>query len=134
MRGQVVVGVLHVPQVVRQDETPGHVGPQHVVVLFGGVDAPPARHAQDVQNAVSGKIQEFYSLAEKFINLIGTANLSNELKVGTFLSYKEDDKKYDPVLFMRTFMFLCNEYKDTITERLLHRYKSYLLVMVWRRR
>ena len=64
---------------------------------------------QDVQNAVSGKIQEFYSLAEKFINLIGTANLSNELKVGIFLSYKEDDKKYDPVLFMRTFMFLCND-------------------------
>ena len=49
----------------------------------------------------------------------------------------QNDKKLTDsfkIISLYIFMFLCNEYKDTITERLLHRYKSYLLVMVWRRR
>ena len=50
MGGQVVVGILEVPQVIGDDEQPGHVRPEHVVVLFGRVDAPPARHAEDVQD------------------------------------------------------------------------------------
>lgn len=64
----------------------------------------------DIQTAITCKIRDFYTLCEKFITLIGNANLSNELKICTLLSTKDNDEKYDPVLFMRTFMFLCNDY------------------------
>lgn len=51
MGGQAVVGVLKVPKVIGQDVAPGHVGPQHVLLVLGGVDAPPGGHAEDVDDA-----------------------------------------------------------------------------------
>lgn len=51
MGGQVEIGVFKVPQVVGQDVQPDHIRPKHILLLFGGIDPPPARHAQDVHNA-----------------------------------------------------------------------------------
>ena len=51
MGRQVQIGILEVPHVIGQNVQPDHVGPEHVVLLFGGVDAPPAGHAEDVQQA-----------------------------------------------------------------------------------
>ena len=51
MGGQAVVGVAEVPQIVGDDEHPGHIGPQHVLALLGDVDAEPAGHAGDIQQA-----------------------------------------------------------------------------------
>ena len=51
MGGQAVVGVAEVPNVIAQNENPRHVGPEHVLLLLGHVDAPPAGHDEDVQNA-----------------------------------------------------------------------------------
>ena len=48
---QVQVGVLEVPHIVGQNVQPDHVGPEHIVMLFGGVNPPPAGHAEDVQDA-----------------------------------------------------------------------------------
>ena len=50
MGGQVVVGVLKVPQVVGDDVQHGHIRPEHILLFLGGVDAPPAGHAQDVDD------------------------------------------------------------------------------------
>ena len=50
VRGQAVVGILEVPQVIGQDVAPGHVGPQHVLLILGGVNAPPGGHAEDVDD------------------------------------------------------------------------------------
>ena len=46
--GQAVVGVAEVPDIVGDDVDPGHVGPQHIGLILGGVDAPPTGHAEDV--------------------------------------------------------------------------------------
>ena len=51
MGGQAIVGVAEVPQIVGHDEHPGHVRPEHVVLLLGGVDAEPAGHAEDIEDA-----------------------------------------------------------------------------------
>ena len=48
--GQAVIGVFKVPQVIGQDVAPGHVGPQHVLLVLGGVNAPPGGHAEDVDD------------------------------------------------------------------------------------
>lgn len=48
--GQAVVGVAEVPDIVGDDVDPGHVGPQHVSLVLGGVDAPPTGHAEDVDD------------------------------------------------------------------------------------
>ena len=51
MGRQAVVGVAEVPDIVGDDVDPGHVGPQHVGLVLGGVDAPPTGHAEDVDDA-----------------------------------------------------------------------------------
>ena len=51
MGGQAVVGIAEVPQIVGDDEHPGHVRPQHVLTLLGDIDAEPAGHAGDVEQA-----------------------------------------------------------------------------------
>ena len=48
---QAVVGILEVPEVVGQNVAPRHVGPEHVLLILGGVDAPPRGHAEDVDDA-----------------------------------------------------------------------------------
>ena len=48
--GQAVVGVAEVPDIVGDDVDPGHIGPQHVGLILGGVDAPPTGHAEDVDD------------------------------------------------------------------------------------
>ncbi len=51
MRGEAIVGVAEVPQVIGEDVDPGHIGPEHVVALLRAVDAPPAGHAEDIDEA-----------------------------------------------------------------------------------
>ena len=51
MGRQIQIGILEVPDVVGQNVQPDHVGPEHIILLFGGVDAPPAGHAENVEQA-----------------------------------------------------------------------------------
>ena len=51
MMRQAVIGIAEVPDIVRDDEDPCHIGPKHVALIFGGIDAPPSSHAEDVQKS-----------------------------------------------------------------------------------
>ena len=48
--GQIVVGVFKIPKIISKDIAPGHIRPKHIGVLFGGVNTPPACHAEDVED------------------------------------------------------------------------------------
>ena len=48
---QAVIGVAEVPDIVRDNEDPGHIGPKHIMFIFGGIDTPPSGHAEDVQES-----------------------------------------------------------------------------------
>ena len=65
---------------------------------------------KDIQIAKEIDIEEMYALADKFIQLIGQNNIANELKLVTKLSTKKDDKKMNPVLFLRCIMSCCRNY------------------------
>lgn len=65
---------------------------------------------KDIMIASEIDIKEVYDLADKFIQYIGQVSLANELKISTQLSTKKDDKKIDPILYMRCIMLCCNEY------------------------
>ena len=66
---------------------------------------------EEVTTASKSDIEAVYDLADKFIQNIGLANLSNELKIATLLNTKKDDSdKIDPVMFMRCVMLCCNFY------------------------
>ena len=49
VRGQAVVGVGEVPDVIDHDEDPGHIGPDHIFLVFGREDIPPSGHTEDVE-------------------------------------------------------------------------------------
>ena len=53
MGRQVQIGVLEVPHIIGQDIQPDHIGPQHIFLIFGSVDTPPAGHAEDVDDTGS---------------------------------------------------------------------------------
>ena len=65
-------------------------------------------------------ISDVYSLADKFIQFIGSANLANELKITQSLNLKKEESpdKIDPIIFLKCIIFCCNEYiiKDISTE------------------
>lgn len=66
---------------------------------------------EEVTIASKTDIENVYNLADKFIQFIGTANMSNELKIVTMLNTKKDDlDKVDPIMFMRCVMLCCNNY------------------------
>jgi len=49
-----------------------------------------------------------YDLADKFVQNIGFAKIYNEFKISSSLNVKKDeDDKFDPVLFMRCVMLVC---------------------------
>ena len=50
MGGQIQVGVLEVPHIIGQDVQPDHVRPEHILLVPGGVDSPPAGHAENVED------------------------------------------------------------------------------------
>ena len=51
VRRQAVVGISEVPDIVDHDIDPGHVRPDHILLILGGPDAPPGRHAEDVEQS-----------------------------------------------------------------------------------
>lgn len=60
---------------------------------------------EDILNSITMDLSKFYHIVTTLCDYIGTTNLANELKISTFLKFKEDDlDKYDPVLFMRACM------------------------------
>ena len=50
MSGQIQIGVLEVPNIISDDVKPDHIGPQHILLVLGYIDAPPAGHAEDVDD------------------------------------------------------------------------------------
>ncbi len=55
-------------------------------------------------------IEYVYGLCDKFVEFIGDANLSNSLKISTYLKLKKDDKDgIDVVLFMNTVMLVAHD-------------------------
>lgn len=66
---------------------------------------------EDIQTAYNMDIESVYSLADKFIQFIGSANLANELKIISMLNIKKEDKdKIDPIMFLRCILLCCNNY------------------------
>lgn len=51
-----------------------------------------------------------YKYAEKVVTSIGKAAGANALKIGTKLAYKEDDKGWDCILFLRTVIILFSDF------------------------
>ena len=49
MSRQAVVGVCKVPDVIDKDVNPGHIGPDHVLLVLGRIYIPPCGHTEDVQ-------------------------------------------------------------------------------------
>lgn len=61
---------------------------------------------KDVMDLSSVDFERLNKVVGILCDNIGSTNLGNELKISTFLQYKEDDAdKFDPVLFMRACMF-----------------------------
>ena len=80
---------------------------------------------EDVTVASKTNIKEVYTMAEKFIQFVGSANLANELKITTLLSTKKEDDKIDPVMFLRCIMLCCERYmKQDIPKEDILAYKA----------
>lgn len=63
---------------------------------------------QDVDGLCTENVTEFYSFANKVLDLLATTSESNSLKIPTYFRYKEDDEKgYDPILFLRVVKVIC---------------------------
>lgn len=61
---------------------------------------------KDVMDLSGMDIKQLNKVVNILCDNIGITNLGNELKISTFLKYKEEDAdKFDPVLFMRACMF-----------------------------
>lgn len=61
---------------------------------------------KDVMELSTIDIKQLNKVVGILCDNIGITNLGNELKISTFLRYKEEDKdKFDPFLFMRACMF-----------------------------
>ena len=58
----------------------------------------------EVDTLCSYNITEFYQFVETVADNIGKVNGANAFKIGSRLSYKEEDEGYDVTLFLRTLM------------------------------
>ncbi len=67
----------------------------------------------DVDTLVRYDMKEFYKYIETVIDNIGVVNGANAFKIGSKLSYKEDDGGWDITLFMRAVMAICRSRIDT---------------------
>jgi len=67
----------------------------------------------DVDTLVRYNMKEFYKYIETVIDNIGVVNGANAFKIGSKLSYKEDDGGWDITLFMRAVMAICRNRIDT---------------------
>lgn len=65
---------------------------------------------KDVQYCMSIDIKQMYKLCDTLVNKLNTLNLANGLKlISNYIATKtDDDTKYNPFIFLRTFMMLCN--------------------------
>lgn len=63
----------------------------------------------EVDMLVRYEPKTFYSFAEKVIDNIGAVNGANAFKIANSFSFKEDDGKWDVVLFLRVMMHLCRK-------------------------
>lgn len=72
---------------------------------------------KDITTYTEVDLKEVYSLADKFIQYIGSVSLYNEFKIGYSLNTKTDTDKVDPVLFMRCIMFVCMDYIERGCEK-----------------
>lgn len=66
----------------------------------------------DVDTLVRYNMKEFYKYIETVIDNIGVVNGANAFKIGSKLSYKEDDGGWDITLFMRAVMAICRNRID----------------------
>jgi hypothetical protein len=66
----------------------------------------------DVDMLVRYEPKTFYSFAEKVMDNIGTVNGANAFKIANSFSFKEDDGKWEPVLFLRVIMHLCRQHVE----------------------
>ena len=64
---------------------------------------------KDITTCISVDILGIYNLADKFVQNIGLAKIYNEFKISQSLAIKGEEDKFDPVLFMRCVMLVCNE-------------------------
>lgn len=67
----------------------------------------------DVDTLVRYNMKDFYKYIETVIDNIGVVNGANAFKIGSKLSYKEDDGGWDITLFMRAVMAICRNRIDT---------------------
>lgn len=66
----------------------------------------------DVDTLVRYNMKDFYKYIETVIDNIGVVNGANAFKIGSKLSYKEDDGGWDITLFMRAVMAICRNRID----------------------
>ena len=51
MRRQIVIGISKIPDIIGNDVTPGHIRPQHILLVLGRINAPPAGHTENIDNS-----------------------------------------------------------------------------------
>lgn len=92
---------------------------------------------QDVMNLSEIDINKFNLVVKTLCDRVGEVNLANELKIPTFLKFKEDDKdnkdKFDPILFMKAcserFLTLMKETPKSMYAQFIQLTSSYLADM-----
>lgn len=92
---------------------------------------------QDVMNLSEIDINKFNLVVKTLCDRVGEVNLANELKIPTFLKFKEDDKdnkdKFDPILFMKAcserFLTLMKETQKSMYAQFIQLTSSYLADM-----
>ena len=89
---------------------------------------------QDVMNLSEIDINKFNLVVKTLCDRVGEVNLANELKIPTFLKFKEDDKdKFEPILFMKAcserFLTLMKETQKSMYATFIQLTSSYLADM-----
>lgn len=67
----------------------------------------------DVDTLAAYKVTEFYQFVEMVADNIGKVNGANAFKIGSRLSYKEEDSGYDVTLFLRALQYV---YLDRVNQ------------------
>lgn len=76
------------------------ISEQDLSIVLNIVNTP-----QDVLDVLSMDVSRFYQVVTTLCDYAGETNLANELKITTFLKFKEEDSdKYSPIMFLRACM------------------------------
>ena len=56
--------------------------------------------------------KKFYDYMQKVVDFIDSAPLANALKIGNEIAFKDEEEKYDLLMFWKTFVYICEERLD----------------------